>query len=42
MMNPTKEPFDTGHGECCLRRPELAPFIEGALLHFTIGHECIS
>jgi REP element-mobilizing transposase RayT len=29
-----EEYLDAGHGECWLRRPEIAMLVEGALLHF--------
>jgi REP element-mobilizing transposase RayT len=30
----TEDYLDTGHGECLLRRPEIAVVVENALLHF--------
>src|SRR5205814_7667603 len=29
-----EEYLDAGHGQCWLRRPEIAALVEGALLHF--------
>jgi len=34
LRRRVEEYLDAGHGECWLRRPELAQLVEGALLHF--------
>ena len=34
LRRRTEDYLDAGHGECWLRRPDVAQLVEGALLHF--------
>ncbi len=34
LRRRVEEYLDAGHGDCCLRRPDIASLVENALLHF--------